>query len=58
MNQVFDYVKDNGISFYSSYPYYEKTQKCKKGKDSGVKINGFVEVPGNEKALKQAIGKY
>lgn len=58
MTFVYDYIRNNGISTYSSYPYGTTDKKCKNGTTSGIKITGYVEVPRNEESLKQAVGEF
>lgn len=56
MNNVFKFVKDNGIAFEDSYPYQARVQGCSSGVLSPVKVNGFVDLPeGDENALQQAV---
>lgn len=60
MPTAFEYVKTNGISTESSYPYTAsagKEGKCTTGKDSGIKVTGYMIVPSSEIPLKQAVGE-
>lgn len=58
MQQVYDHIKENGISTYESYPYDAQLKVCRRGTDSGVRITGYAEIPRNEQSLKQAVGEY
>lgn len=60
IQQVYDHIKEKGISTYDSYPYDAQVKVCRsrRGTDSGVRITGYAEIPGNEESLKQAVGEY
>lgn len=57
---AFKYVSIYGISTASSYPYTASggiEGQCSVGKDSGIKVTGYMEVPSTEITLKQAVGE-
>lgn len=56
---AFRYVKDNGISTLSTYPYHGVVSACKKSSTSRVnmKVTGYTRLPETEAALQQAVGK-
>lgn len=60
MNTAFDYMKDNGISTYFSYPYIARNRTCYKSTHprANVKITGYKNVTDSESALEAAVGKY
>ena len=56
MTNAFNYVKDNGISTQSAYPYKASDQSCKATSGNKFKITGYANVPANNSAqLKAAI---
>lgn len=58
VRRVYDYIKANGISTYSSYQHIDGKGPCRNGTNSGVNVTGYVQVPMDEESLKQAVGNY
>ena len=58
MTNAFNYVKDNGISTQSAYPYKASDQSCKATSGNKFKNTGYANVPANNAAqLKAALAK-
>lgn len=59
MDYAFKYVKANGISSASLYPYVAKDEACAKSNHArtSLKVSGYNDVATNEKALQAAVGK-
>lgn len=60
MTRAFEYVKENGISTLTSYPYLAFDSRCEKATHprASVKVTSFQEVARSEKALQAAVGKF
>lgn len=58
MDYGFKYIKDNGISLESDYPYHATDGTCNQSVNkTAVKVTGFVDVPATEDDLKIAVSK-
>jgi len=57
MNYVYNYVKANGISTESAYPYKAVGSTCRKTSTAraGFKISGYQSVAGTNDAYKAAL---
>lgn len=59
MNNAFQYIRDNGISKESDYPYRAVDQKCKSSANTAdIDLDGYVDVARSELQLKEAVGEY
>lgn len=60
MDYAFQYVKANGISAATSYPYVGSQKTCTaSGKArTSVKVTGYNDVAATESALQAAVCKY
>lgn len=60
IGEIVNYLKSHGICTEGVSPFnciFNVYGNCPTGKDSCIKVTGFVEVPANEESLKQAVGK-
>lgn len=60
MDNAFKYMKANGISTASAYPYTSTDGTCAKSSKAraSVKVTGFKDIGASETALQQAVGKF
>lgn len=59
MEDAYAYIKENGISQLTDYPYDGQINKCNNETISKVALNvtGYTKVKPNEIALQQAVGE-
>lgn len=60
MTKAFQYIKENGISTYTSYPYHPIKRICTRSAHprTSVKVTNFINVQANERSLEAAVGKF